>query len=244
VLRAGTERAVFIAILAMAGVCNSQEYHFASIEKLTEQKIGKIIISEVYNSLNIHVEITPLPGIRAQVEAASGNKDGEIMRIWTYGLETPTTIRVPTPYYYLETMAFIKVNSGIKIKNKDDLRKYSLVKVRGVKHTNNITAGMPDVYTIGSTEQMMEFLNDGRADIALTNTVDGLMALNKLGFTEIVPLDEPLAVLDLYHYIHSDHLKLVKKVDAAIKRMKGNGQLKQLIKQAEKQVYENESPDL
>jgi len=242
VLRAGTERAVFIAILAMAGVCNSQEYHFASIEKLTEQKIGKIIISEVYNTLNIHVQITPLPGIRAQVEAASGSKDGEIMRIWTYGLETPTTIRVPTPYYYLETMAFIKVNSGIKIKNKDDLRKYSLVKVRGVKHTNNITAGMPDVYTIGSTEQMMEFLNDGRADIALTNTVDGLMALQKLGFTEIVPLDEPLAVLDLYHYIHSDHLKLVQKVDDAIKKMKENGQLKQLIKQAEKQVYENESP--
>jgi len=242
VLRAGAERAVFIAMLVMAGVCHSREYHFASIEKLTEQKIGKIIISEVYNKLNIEVEITPLPGIRAQVEAATGSKDGEIMRIWTYGLETPTTIRVPTPYYYLETMAFVKVNSGIKIDNKEDLRHYSLVKVRGVKHTNNITEGMPDVYTIGSTEQMMEFLNDGRADVALTNTVDGLMALQKLGFTGIIPLDKPLAVLNLYHYIHSDHLELVQEVDAAIKKMKGNGQLKQLIKQAEKQVLESKPP--
>jgi len=243
VLTTGFERTSFIAIFLMACVCHSQEYHFASIEKLTEQKIGKIIISEVYNKLNIEVEITPLPGIRAQVEAATGSKDGEIMRIWTYGLETPTTIRVPTPYYYLETMAFIKVNSGIEIDNKEDLRHYSLVKVRGVKHTNNITEGMPDVYTIGSTEQMMEFLNDGRADVALTNTVDGLMALQKLGFTGIVPLDKPLAVLNLYHYIHSDHLELVQEVDAAIKEMKGNGQLKQLIKQAEKQVLESKAPE-
>jgi len=242
VLTTGFERTSFIAIFLMAGVCHSQEYHFASIEKLTEQKIGKIIISEVYNKLNIEVEITPLPGIRAQVEAATGSKDGEIMRIWTYGLETPTTIRVPTPYYYLETMAFIKVNSGIEIDNKEDLRHYSLVKVRGVKHTNNITEGMPDVYTIGSTEQMMEFLNDGRADVALTNTVDGLMALQKLGFTGIIPLNKPLAVLNLYHYIHSDHLELVQEVDAAIKKMKGNGQLKQLIKQAEKQVLESKPP--
>jgi polar amino acid transport system substrate-binding protein len=217
----------------------AETFHFASIEKLIEQEVGRLIIPEFYKKLGIQVTITPLPGKRAQSMAVSGQKDGEIMRIWTYGEENKTVFRVPTPYYYLETMAFIKKNGGVVINNKEDLRKYRLVKVRGVKHTNNITRGMPHVHDITDTEKMMAFLQKGRADVALTNTVDGILVLKKLGYTDIVPIDKPLARLDLYHYIHNDHKELVPKVDAVIKQMKASGRLKTLIEKAERRVFEN-----
>jgi hypothetical protein len=54
---------------------------------LIEQDVGRIIIPEIYNNLGMTVTIKPVPGKRAQQLATSGKKDGEIMRIFTYGLE-------------------------------------------------------------------------------------------------------------------------------------------------------------
>lgn len=230
--------AMLIGMISTTNYCIAEEYHFVSIQGLIEQDVGRIIIPEIYKKLGIETTIQAVPGIRAQKLATSGEKDGEIMRIFTYGIENTTTIRVPTPYYQLETMAFVKKDSGIVIKSKEDLKKYKLVKVRGVKHTNNITKGIANVHDMNSTESMMKYLLAGRADVALTNTVDGILSLKKLGYTNIVPIDKPLAVLDLFNYIHQDHKDIVEKVDAMIKKMKENGELQAIIKKAESQVIE------
>ena len=163
----------FFGILIAVNLCIAEEYHFVSVKGLIEQDVGRIIIPEIYKNLGLTITIKPVSGKSAQQHATSGKKDGEIMKIFTYGLENPTTIRVPTPYFSLETMAFIKIDSGIVIKNKEDLKKYKVVKVSGVKHTNNITKEMSNVSDIQSTLSMMKFLQKGRADVALTNTVDG-----------------------------------------------------------------------
>ncbi len=217
----------------------SQDYQFVSIQNLIEQEVGRLLIPEIYKKIGFTVDISPMPGKRAQEEATSGSKDGEIMRIFTYGNENPTTIRVPTPYYYLETMGFVRKNSGIKIRTKEDLAKYRVVKVRGVKHTNNITQGLDNVFDIKNTETMMEFLQRGRADVALTNTVDGILVLEKLGYENIGPIQQPLAVLDLYNYIHEDHADIVPQVDEAIVAMQDSGELESLITKAEAAVIQS-----
>jgi len=193
----------------------AETYHFVSIKNLIEQEVGRIIIPEIYKKLDLDVSIKPLPAKRAQLMARAGKKDGEIMRIWTYGIENPTTIRVPTPYYSLETMAFIKKNSGVVINTKDDLKKYKLAKVRGVKHTNNVTIGMP-------------FVRD----------VDGILIIKKLGYKDIDAINQPLANLALYHYIHESKKNIIPKVDAVIKKMIVSGEMEKLIKEAENQTIE------
>ena len=75
---------------------------------------------------------------------------------------------------------------------------------------------MSNVTDIQSTESMMKFLQKGRADVALTNTVDGNLIIKKLGYTNIIPIDKPLAVLDLFTYIYEDHKALVPTVDAQV----------------------------
>ena len=230
-------RAVAFGAAAFAGLqASAQDFQFASIEKLIEQDVGRVIMPKVYEKAGYSISITPMPGQRAQQEATTGAKDGEIMRIFTYGEENPTTIRVPTPYYYLETMGFIREDSGIVINSKEDLANYRLVKVRGVKHTNNITRGMPDVHDIKNTNNMMEFLRRGRADIALTNTVDGVLALRNLGYNDIVPLSAPLATLDLFNYIHEKNSDLVPEIDAVIQEMQASGEMDQIISAAEEEV--------
>jgi ABC-type amino acid transport substrate-binding protein len=234
----------FAVFLLFTSVCSAAEYHFVSINKLIEQEIGRLVIPQIYKKLGIDITITPLPAKRAQLEAISGKSDGEIMRIYNYGEENPTTIRVPTPYYSLETMAFIKKNAGIEITKKEDLAKYKIVKIRGVKHTNNITEGLVNVSDVDTTEQMMWLVEKGMVDVALTNTIDGLMALRTLNMDDIVPLDTPLATLDLFHYIHESHKDLVPLVDNTIKEMLASGELSIIIKTAEKKVITMSLGDL
>ena len=214
----------------------AEQYHFASINYLIEQEVGRIVLPEIYNRLGIKVTISPLPGKRAQQEAQSGLKDGEVMRIYSYGTETPSTIRIPTPYYQLETMAFIRADSNIKINTIKDLKKYQIVKVRGVKHTNNITKGMTNVKDLDTTTQMLRLVSAGLADVALTNTVDGLVALKQLKITNVRPISKSLDRQSLYHYVHKSLQHLVPKVDQEIKKMKETGDLDALIRDAEQQV--------
>lgn len=58
------------------------------------------------------------------------------------------------------------------------------------------------VYDMDSTFAMMESLESGQIQVALTNTIDGLIAIKTLGYTDIVKLTAPLNELYLYHYIH------------------------------------------
>jgi polar amino acid transport system substrate-binding protein len=211
-------------------------YNFASIELLIEQEVGRIVIPQIYKNIGINIAVTPLPAQRAQFVANTGEKDGEIMRIWSYGNENIQTIRVLTPYYYLETMPFSLKERQLDIRDKKDLKKYKLAKVRGVKHTNNITEGMNNVYEITSTENMFKMLRNGIVDVALTNTLDGKLTLERLDYGNIEYSIKPLAVLPLYHYINKKHKALVPLINQEIIRIRENGELKAMINRAEQQV--------
>ena len=80
--------------------------------------------------MGIDIQVTGMPGNRAAIETTKGRVDGEIMRIWSYGIDNPDVIRVPTPYYFLETMAFYKEGSDVVVNSAEDLAKYSVLKVR------------------------------------------------------------------------------------------------------------------
>ncbi len=216
----------------------AEEYNFVSISGLYEQQVGQIILTQIYKNLGISISIKPLPGKRAISETVSGRMDGEIMRIWSYGLEHPETVRIPTPYYHLETMVFYKKGSGINVESATDLTNYSILKVRGVKHTNNITQGLELVYNYDDTPSMLMALDKERSNIALTHTGDGLFAIKKYQIKGIERINEPLSILPLYHYLHKRNSHLIDRVDRQIREMKSSGELEKLIMTAEKQVFE------
>ena len=212
---------------------NKVDYHFVAIEHLAEQKIGKIVLTHVYQALGLNIQVSPFSGNRAQYAANYGHNDGEIMRIWSYGTENKNLIRVPTPYYRLVTSAFTLKNSGINITKASDLKDYRVARIRGVKHTNTITKDLQKVSDTSSTTGLFNLLQKERIDIALTSYVDGMQLLKKLNLEDEIMVSPALATLNLYHYIHKDQQALVSKVDLMIKQLKSNGQLAKIIASAE-----------
>jgi ABC-type amino acid transport substrate-binding protein len=201
-----------------------------------EQEIGVYILPRVYEKLGLKIEIIPMPGKRAQRSLEEGLVDGEVMRIYTYGEEVPGVVRVEPAYFSLETTPYVRSDSGIRVNSADDLRKYRLVKVRGVKHTENITAGMDRVYSLDSPEQMFRYLEYGRADIALANSSNWKFLLTRMGCDNLVPAGPALQKLLLYHYISKRHIILAHKVGEVLKQMKESGELDQLIQEAEENI--------
>lgn len=212
------------------------DFQFAAIERLVEQEIGKIVLTEIYQQLGFSIEISSFSGNRAQFEANSGQKAGEIMRIFSYGAENKNLIRVPTPYYSLVTSAFIRKDSKIKITKASHLNGHKIARVRGVKHTNNITRDLPNVSDSNSTEAIFKLLLQGNVDIALTNYIDGIEVLKRLKLENEIITGQPLAELKLYHYLHKDHQAQVSKVDNMIKQLKKNGELAKIVKSAERTI--------
>ena len=217
-------------------------YQFASIEYLIEQEVGRLVLPQIYAKLAIDIDITPLPGNRAQYVVNTGMFDGEIMRIWSYGEENPTSIRVPTPYYYLETMAFVRKDSNLKVETANDLSELKIGRVRGVKHTNNITADLTDIYDVHSTKLMFELLEQGKIDVALTNTLDGKVMIQRHQFKNIRAMDKPLATLALYHYLHGKHHAMSLLVDEQIQLLSKSGELKSILLHAESYVISQYTP--
>jgi polar amino acid transport system substrate-binding protein len=217
---------------------NLNKIQLVSIKDLVEQRIGVAILKKIYSLAGISLNIIPMPGKRAQVEVSSGRKDGEVMRIFEYGKLLSQLIRIEPPYYQLETMAFKKKGSSIIIKTKEDLKKYRIVTVRGVKHTELATKGLKNVTTVKSTRQMMKFLAAGRADIALTNTIDGELYNEKDKTIAIVKAGKPLGSFKLYHYLNKRHPKTAKKIQNQLLKLKRTGQLDEIIKSAEKSIFQ------
>ena len=187
-------RSLFLSFFLLApNFVFGEDYSFVAIQSLAEQEIGQILLPKIYKSIEKEIDIQPLPAARAEQELLQGNADGEIMRIYSYGLGNTAVVRVPTPYYTLYTTAFIRRGSGIKLKSKESLHNYTVARVRGVKHTQDITKGIKEVYDLETTHQMMNFLVKGRADIVLSSLIDGGKAIRELGLKNIVPSVQPLS---------------------------------------------------
>ncbi|GAA5140632.1 substrate-binding periplasmic protein [Thalassotalea piscium] len=218
----------------------ASEYHFASVENVAEQEVGQIVLTEIYQQLGIDVSISAFSAKRAEYEATTGLKDGEIMRIWAYGDENKNLIRVPTPYYHIATTAFINKDSKLVIDDKKDLAGHRIAIVSGFKHTKAITKGLKLIVETHSTTNSFKLLEQGAVDIVLADYIDGLWTLSKLAMDHnIIASPKPLKQLNLYHYIHQDNQQLVEVVDNKIAELAASGELDSIIQKAQHQVYGN-----
>jgi ABC-type amino acid transport substrate-binding protein len=55
----------------------------------------------------------------------------------------------------------------------------------------------------------------------------------------VVPVEKPLKVHPLYHYVNEKNKNLVEKIDAVIKEMTASGELEKLQKQYAADILKN-----
>ena len=227
---------LFSLFFITTGLISAEDYHFVYVENQPLQKICSLILSRIYGKIEIDINLSSMTANRAEKEASTGAVDGEVARITMYGVNNPNLIKVPTPYYRVETMAFVRADSLINDISIEKLADYSVIRIRGIKNTDNLTKRVERVQDFDSVGKMMSFLLLDRADIAITGRINGKISLKKLRYSEIRIVEPPLITNDMYHYIHKDHMQLVPLIDERIKEMVASGELEKLIEEIEESI--------
>lgn len=229
----------FLFLFFWVQAIHAEEYHFSSISGSYAQLVGEEVLTQIYSKIGADIKVTRMPAKRAAIEATKGRVDGEVMRIWSYGADHKEVIRVPTSYYYLETMAFYKKGSGVEINSNADLEKYSTLRVRGVKHARDVTEGLENVYDYNDVETMLKAVDKERQSVALAHRTDALFAIQKFNILDLEFADKPLSSFPLYHYVHKNNAHLVDTIDRLILQLKHSGELGEIIESAERKVFES-----
>jgi ABC-type amino acid transport substrate-binding protein len=201
------------------------EFHFASIAGLAEQEIAAKMIVPIFNSAGFDIKVEPMPARRARAEVVSGRVDGSLLRIFSYGESNPSLIRVPTPYSTVETVAFALESKNISITTVAELSLHTLVIVRGVQTTHDLTKNFPNVQEVSYLDQAMSILKAGRADVLITSDIGALATLKRLKINDINPIFD-ISSLPLYVYFNFRYNDAVAKIDTAIKEKIKTGELK------------------
>lgn len=202
---------------------------FAKISGVPSQIVAAEILEVAYGKIGISIKTTDYPGRRALQESSQGRVDGEVFRIHKIGEIYPSLIRVPTPFYNDNAVAFTKGKNFI-INSCDDLKDYSVSIIRGVKYAEICTAGVKNLTISNDNQEMLKLLDLGRIDVVLTTKTNGLIVAKKLKLTSVKPVSPPLKTLVLYHYLHKKNSDLVPKVNKVLQEMTKSGELDNIKK--------------
>ena len=235
--RTGCLFGMVLTILWVAMASAEEPMTFTQIVDTPDQMIGAVIVEAAYQKLGIPVNFLILPGKRALAESSKGRADGEVHRIFEIGAQYPTLLRVPTPINYIEPSVFSKKHTFV-VTDCAALQGYRIGVVRGVKHSQLCTQGMPSVLMANDLTGAMRMLEAGRVELVVTARINGLLMAKALGFDGIKALSPPLSRLWVYHYLHERHQELVPKIDAVFKAMQASGELETLRQKAEQQLLQ------
>jgi ABC-type amino acid transport substrate-binding protein len=238
-------RIIFVGIAMLVSSTSGQAQsviRLARIANIPDQYVGGEILRTVYARLNIRLEFEDVPGKRALALSSTGELDGEIQRIGNLARDYPTLVRISPPINYIEPSVFTTA-LHFDIKGWDSIKPYSIGIVRGVGSSEAGTRGMSRVTAAASLENMLEMLDAGRFDVAVTDLFSGLVAVRKLNLqSRISPLSPPLERIYIYHYLNEKHRDLAGKVGKVLEEMEASGELARLRERLVKEALSEPRP--
>lgn len=154
---------IFLPILSLF----SESVTISTVKGLPLSDICSYILKEVYSKAGLDLEVIAMPSFRATLESTSGNTDGETHRIELYATSHPELIRVPFPFYIVETALYTRKGNPIYFNELRDLSGYRFAIHKGIKNSIEKTRGFPYVREFNSTETMFRMLELERIDYLL-----------------------------------------------------------------------------
>jgi polar amino acid transport system substrate-binding protein len=192
------------------------------------------ILSEAFKRNQIRFHAKYYPSLRSLQLSNSGEVDGELHRVDNFfevsDGKYPNLLRIDSLLLSVWLSAFSTQN--IKLESWEDLRNYRVIYYRGRKNVEkHLHRVLPNeqIYAVNTDEQAFRMLVADRADIVISENVQGnrIIADNpKLSaVVEIAKLQET----KIYAYIHKKHEKLLPKIAETIGKMKVDNSFSKIV---------------
>lgn len=197
----------------------------------TESRTGFLdeVVAEALRTLGYKLQTVRLPAERALKSSNQGVIDGELLRVKGLDKLYPNLIRVPEKIMDLEFVVFSYTPINLE-KGWSALSGKSVAYLNGWKILEKNVPSDSEVTKIKDVKMLFKLLKKHRTDYVLYERWAGLTILKTQKIAGVKLQQPPLAVKEMYVYLHKKHKDLVPKLAAAILAMKQDGRYQALLK--------------
>jgi len=182
---------------------------------------AQTMIVEAFNKLGIEVIFRYRPDKRSIVEANSGLVDGEFARISSITQDYPNLLLVPESIADLDIVAFA-ISPKIELSDYQiNQHNYHIGYLLGWKNIDQLLVDYQHKSGLGDHLTLFKLLAKDRLDVVLFTKTAGqeILARQKIMTYQASP---SLLAYPVYLILHKKHAKLVSKLAAQLKIIKGN----------------------
>ncbi len=191
---------------------------------------AKSILTYSLAKLGYSLTIKTLPNKRSLSWANEGKLDGELFRVSYLNLtDFPNLQRVNESLFTIDQSVISKKH--IIVDGWDSMKNYTLAYERGTKFLDEKQEYFKDIILVNSSEQAIDMVYVGRADITITSssTAKRILSKNKK-IEKIIKIQQPpLIEITLHTYInHQRHPKLPNELSRILKQLKQDDRFESL----------------
>lgn len=187
-----------------------------------------VLEREVMNRIGYDIRFDKLPSERALLYANEGISDGVADRIRGIDKYYPNLIRVDEPVMTWNFVAFSR-RTDIKIDGWESIKPYSLGIVNGWKILERNTEDALFRTKVKNIDLLFTLLENGRADLVLTEVWQGLLYLKQHPINDVKLLHPNIVSKVLFMYLHKKHQKLASRIAEALRGMKKDGSYQKIV---------------
>ena len=205
-----------------------------NIDNPVQQYLNKVY-SEAFKRLNLKFIYREAPWARSSFLSDSGDVDGELTRVHSYGNNHPNVIRVNESHYTNGVIA-LSNNPKIKLKGWESFSNtdYRVLYVRGAAwpeiklpkyvKTNNLS-------NTTTTLQGIQMLISDRTDVFVASEITMFQTLYSGRYNiSNIWISGVMQHYTGHMYLHKKHIALVPKLETVLKIMKKEGLLRKFMK--------------
>ncbi len=192
-----------------------------------------LFIKEAFARIGVSVSFKHYPPEEALIKANKGETDGDAVRIDGISSLYPNLLQVPAIAFKTNFVAFTK-NKEIEIAGWHDLKPYNVGVVKGLKISEKMVTQTISLTKSKDVKSLFNLLKNDKIDIAICEQTFGFKMAKKLGMTDIIIIEPPLAKLLLYIYLHRKHELLIPGLIKVLNDMQIDGTYNKIFNNPDK----------
>lgn len=197
--------------------------------------VARDILDEAYASIGCRAQYDAFPPNRMIASLVEGKIDAMAIAEARVSDEHPGIIRIETPIWIDEIVAFSR--SPLAILEWDDLKGLKIGYIAAMFIIEDHLASGFDVYPVQDTVQMFRMLEIGRTDVVITSRTIGMLMIQKMGIEGISCASLPLQRVYTYHFLSERNADVAKRLSAELAEMDRTGRIAALTEYRLKKLF-------
>lgn len=180
------------------------------------------VVREACRRIGLSLNIEHLPAERSLINANEGIEDGVYVRVEGLDATYANLRRVPEKISDYEFVAFGR-NKDMRISGWDSLADYHVAIVTGWKILEKNIVASRSLTKVKDAGLLFRTLVDDKVDLVVYNRLDGYGQLKEMQLQGIYALQAPLAIREMFLYLHKSREGLIPQLSEALQAMKEDG---------------------